>query len=97
MVKVQSVAKAKQRVEQHNEGDTPNRHVWADIAANYPQYTLKEASQLSGRDIALLLKAKQRQRAEIYLNLVQIVAAPNTKDGEGVSNLMEVYKNILGV
>lgn len=96
MVKVQSVDKARQQAKRdENQDSTPLRKIWADIAANYPQYTLKEASKLSSRDIILLLKAKQKQRAEIYLNLVQIAAAPHTEKGELVNTLTEQYRSLI--
>lgn len=68
------------------------REIWASICYYYPQYTLKEASLLSKRDIQLLLSTAQKLEAVKMKNLVQIVVAPHTKKGEGVKKLLDYYQ-----
>lgn len=73
-----------------------NRELWATICYYYPQYTLQEASQLSIRDIKLLLKIAEKLEAQKMLALTQIAAAPHTKKGQGVKKLTEFYKKQIG-
>lgn len=68
------------------------REIWASICYYYPQYTLKEASLLSQRDIVLLLSTARKLEAVKMKNLVQIVAAPHTKKGEGVKKLLDYFQ-----
>ena len=75
---------------------TTNRELWATICYYYPQYTLQEASQLSIRDIKLLLKTAEKLEAQKMLAFTQIAAAPHTKKGQGVKKLTDYYKNQLG-
>lgn len=75
-----------------NEKKLTKRGMWAMIAYYYPQYTLKEASQLSMRDINLLLKTARKINAEKMYNLTQIVASPHTKKGEGVKQLTKHFQ-----
>lgn len=72
--------------------EVSNREIWASICYYYPQYTLKEASLLSKRDIALLLRVAQRLEAVKMRNLVQIVSAPHTKKGSGVKQLLNYFQ-----
>lgn len=73
-----------------------NRELWATVCYYYPQYTLEEAKRLSVRDIKLLLKIAEKKEAEKYLQLVQIVASPHTKKGQGVKQLTNYYKKQIG-
>lgn len=68
------------------------REVYAEVAYYYPQYTLKEVSELPARDITLLLKTARRLKAAEMFNLVQIVASPHTKKGQGVKKLSDYFK-----
>lgn len=68
------------------------RRMWAMVCYYYPQYTLKEASELSIRDIRLLLGTARRVEAERMYNLTQIVASPHTKKGKGVKTLTEHFR-----
>lgn len=72
-----------------------NREIWATICYYYPQYTLKEASELSNRDIRLLLHIAERKEAEKYFNLTQIVTAPHTKKGSGVKKLTKHFQDLM--
>ena len=58
----------------------------------YPQYTLEEVAKLPARDISLLLKIARKQEARKMYNLVQVVASPHTKKGQGVKKLSDYYK-----
>ena len=69
-----------------------NREMWAMVCYYYPQYTLKEASQLSIRDIKLLLRIADKMDSQKMFNLTQIAAAPHTKKGSGVKTLSEHFK-----
>lgn len=73
-----------------------NRELWATICYYYPQYTLEDAKKLSVRDIRLLLKIAEKKEAEKYLQLTQIVASPHTKKGQGVKQLTNYYKKLIG-
>ena len=71
---------------------TNKRELWARICYHYPQYTLKEASELPVRDIKLLLKVARQIQAENKYDYTQIAAAPHTKKGSGVKKLTEHFK-----
>ena len=72
--------------------EVSKRQTWASICYYYPQYTLKEASLLSSRDIRLLLTTARRLEASRMKNLVQIAAAPHTKKGSGVKKLLDFFQ-----
>jgi len=72
--------------------DLSKRELYATVCYFYPQYTLKDAAKLPARDVQLLLKVAMRQQSATYLNLTQIAAAPHTEKGEGVKNLIDLYK-----
>lgn len=74
------------------EREVTNREIWASVCYYYPQYTLKEASLLSKRDIALLLSTARRLEATRMRNLVQIAAAPHTEKGKGVKALLDFFQ-----
>lgn len=84
VVRVQRVKRAKLNTDE----------LIAQVCYYYPQYTFEEAERLSYRRISLLLKVAQKQRAVHYYNLVQIVAAPHTKKGKGVTKLSDHFKKI---
>lgn len=71
-----------------------SEELFAQVCYHYPQYDLDTAAQLSYRRIVLLLKTARRQQAIHYYNLIQIVAAPHTKKGKGVSKLSEHFKKM---
>lgn len=47
---------------------------------------------MPARDVQLLLKVASKQEARKYLALTQIAAAPHTKKGQGVKNLITEFK-----
>jgi len=73
-------------------GGQKKREVYAEVAYYYPQYTLEEVQNLPARDISLLLQTARRLKAMENFNLVQIVASPHTKKGQGVKKLSDHYK-----
>lgn len=75
-----------------NEKTLTKRELWAEVAYNYPQYTLKQASELSTRDVKLLLRIARREKAVEYFNLTQIAAAPHTEKGKGVKKLTDNFR-----
>ena len=79
-------------IRQFKEREVSNRELWASICYYYPQYTLKEASQLTARDIRLLLKTAKRLEAQKMFRLTQVAAAPHTKKGEGVTQLLDMFQ-----
>lgn len=68
------------------------RELWATVAYYYPQYSLERASQLSVRDIRLLLKVAKAKEAERMFYLTQIAAAPHTEKGKGVKQLSDYFR-----
>jgi len=78
------------RSETSSEGQ--KRELYAEVCYFYPQYTLQDVARLPARDITLLLKVARKQKAIEMFNLVQIVAAPHTKKGQGVKQLSEHFK-----
>lgn len=74
------------------EREVSNRELWARVCYYYPQYTLQEAAKLSVRDLKLLLKVAQKEKAQDKYDLVQIAAAPHTEKGSGVKKLSEYFR-----
>jgi hypothetical protein len=66
----------------------------AELCYFYPQYTLAEARRLPAKDVLLLLKVAHKKKAEEYLNLTQIAAAPHTRKGAGVKKLSTRYSRV---
>ena len=64
----------------------------AELCYYYQQYTFAQARKLPAKHVVLLLKTARRKEAANYFNLVQIAAAPHTKNGSGVQKLSGVYK-----
>lgn len=71
------------------------RELYATLCYYYPQYTLKEASKLPGRDVTLLLKTAQKMEAIKMMNLTQIAAAPHSKNGRSVKKIADYFKRII--
>ena len=69
-----------------------NREIWAKVAYYYPQYSLKDASQLPIRDLKLLLRVARKVEAGKMFELTQIAAAPHTEKGKGVSKLLDYFR-----
>ena len=69
-----------------------NRELWAKVCYYYPQYTLKEASRLPLRDIKLLLRVAEREKAQDKYDFTQIASAPHTEKGKGVKQLSDYFK-----
>lgn len=66
----------------------------ATLCYYYPQYTLAAARRLPFRDVQLLLKKARQLEAVRYANLTQIAAAPNSKKGKAVKDLLTKFKDM---
>ena len=69
-----------------------SRRLLAKLCYFYPQYTLTHARKLPYRDVMLLLKTAERERATQYYNLTQIAAAPHTKGGDLYEQLTQTFR-----
>lgn len=67
----------------------------AKICYYYSHYSLQEALSLPYKDVRLLLKVAEREKAEKNFILTQIAAAPYTKDGSALKTLSEKFKAIM--
>ncbi len=67
----------------------------AELCYFYPQYTFAQARRLPYRWVRLLLAEAHRQQALKNYNLTSIVAAPHTKDGSGIKELLEHFRNLM--
>lgn len=67
----------------------------AEFCWYYPQYTLSVAKRMPAKDIILMLNIARKKEAEKYLNLVNIISAPHTKNGKGINKLIKVYREII--
>lgn len=61
----------------------------------YPQYTLKTAELLTDSQVMALLLQAEKQRAIGLYNLTLIAAAPHSKKGKLVEQLIKQYKKIV--
>lgn len=71
------------------------RELLAELCFFYPQYTLAAARRLPAKDVMLLLRIARKKKAEEYLNLTQIAAAPHTIKGSGVKTLSNRYSKVV--
>lgn len=67
----------------------------AKFCYHFPQYKFHEARKLPYKRIIQMLKIAQKEHAIKMLDLVQIVAAPHTNKGKGVSSLISAFQQIL--
>lgn len=88
-----AVIKAKPILVDKKKGE--KREIYAEVCYHFPQYTLEEVSRLPARDVKLLLEVARKKQAELMFNLVQVVAAPHTKKGEGVKKLSKHFKDLI--
>lgn len=72
------------------------RDVYATVCYYFPQYTLKDAQNLSARDVQLLIKTAQKMEAMRMYNLTQVVAAPHSNKQKGVKKLLDHFKKVIG-
>lgn len=72
------------------------RETFALLCFYFPQYTLKEASELPFRDVQLLISTAQKMEAARMYNLTQIAAAPHTKKMVNVKKLSDYFKKLAG-
>ncbi len=70
------------------------RELYATVCYYYPQYTLKDVEAMTSRDVWLLLEVAHKVRAKDMYAFTQIAAAPHTKDGKGVTGLLDYFKEI---
>ncbi len=84
------------KLAQSASGGISKRELYATVAYHYPQYTLKEVAQLSGRDVALLLKVAQKEQASQMHSLTLIAQAPHSKKQENVKRLLNHFKKLAG-
>ena len=85
IIKVQSIPQKKLNA----------RRLLAQLCYYYPRYSFEEARKLPYKDVILLINTAQQEKALNYFNLTQIAAAPNTKNGGGVSKLIKHYQKEL--
>lgn len=71
------------------------RELYAQVCYHFPQYTLKQVSDMPARDISLLIKVASKIEGLRMLNLTQIAAAPHSKNGSGVKKLTEHFKRVI--
>lgn len=67
----------------------------ATFCYKYQQYTLSQAEKLPYRKLIKLLQVAKKLEAQKMLELVNIVASPHTKKGQGVKSIIEFYRRIL--
>ena len=62
----------------------------------FPQYKFHEARKMPYKRVIQMLKVARKEEAKRFLELTQIVAAPHTKRGKGVKQLLDHYKKSIG-
>jgi hypothetical protein len=60
----------------------------------FPQYTFAEAKKLPDVRINRMLKVVDKEKAQDFYLLTQIIAAPHAKSGNGVQKMLNLFKNI---
>lgn len=67
----------------------------AKLCFNYPQYTFLQAKHLPYKRVKQLLRIARKEEARKMFELMQIVAAPNTKKGHGIKKVLDYYREIM--
>lgn len=70
------------------------RELYATVCFYYG-YQLDYVQKLPARDLYLLQKIASKIEANRFLNLTNIAAAPQSKNGAGVKRLLEYYKGVI--
>jgi len=88
---------AEVRVKRVDPGSTKEKHrlrkLYATLCYYYPKYSLKDAQAMPARDLHLLITTAQKIEAKRMYDLTQIVASPHTKNGGGVKQLLNFFKD----
>ena len=93
IVEVQSIT-SQENEDSDSDSDADVVELLTRICYFYPQYKLEDAENLTNAEATALLIQAERQRAIGYYNLTLISAAPHTKDGKLVDELIKQYKEI---
>lgn len=67
----------------------------ATFCYKFPQYTFSQAERLPYKRVLQMLKIARKLESQRMIELVNISAAPHTKKGQGVKNVIEYYKGII--
>jgi len=67
----------------------------ATFCYKFPQYTFSQAERLPYKRIIQMLKTSRKLDAQRMIELVNIAAAPHTKKGQGIKNIIEYYKGVI--
>ena len=67
----------------------------ATFCYKFQQYTLSQAEKLPYQKLVKMLQVAKKLDAQRMLELVNIVASPHTKKGQGVKSIIEYYKGVL--
>lgn len=67
----------------------------ASFCYHFPQYTFKQAQQMSFRRIKQMLRVARKERAIVTLDMLRVVVAPHTKNASGVSSLLKELRDII--
>lgn len=80
------------KVEQRKKGS--KRELYATICYHYG-YKLSYVQNLPARDLYLLHNTAIKQEANMFLNLTNITAAPQSKKGQSVKKLIDYYRGVI--
>lgn len=61
----------------------------------FPQYTFAQARRLPYKRVAHLLRIAKKEDARKMVELVKAIAAPHTKKGKSVQEMIQYYKGII--
>lgn len=67
----------------------------ATFCYKFPQYTFSQAERLPYKRVIQMLKTSRKLDAQRMIELVNIAAAPHTKKGQGIKNIIEYYKGVI--
>lgn len=83
--------------EQAASSDSENEEVdlLTRVCYFYPQYTLEDAKQLASTQVEALLWQAEKQRATEMYHMTLIAAAPYSKKGKMVKELLKKYEEII--
>lgn len=69
--------------------------LFAELCYHYPQYRMIDRRRLPHKHVLLLLKTARKIEAQRMYNLTNIVAAPHTKKGSGVKQLLSHFREAM--
>lgn len=86
---------AKLKVQKAPKKEVSSEDTFARFCYYFPKYSYAQARRLPYARVVKMLRVAYKERASMLAELTQIAAAPHTKNGKGVRDLLSKYESIV--